>query len=144
MRGDESTPHVEVSAAGCAATDTPGQWLARWRLRNRGKEPLTLLETWHPHGKFKGDSRAIVPALLLVPGEGVALDTRVACSEAQGTVVENAFLILRVEDQVGQQWRILARVRVTVGRARVPEPVVEVVTTQRVGFSRAGTASSPG
>jgi hypothetical protein len=58
----------------------------------------------------------------------------VACGEPAGTVVENAFLILRVL-WGDRPWRIFARLRVVFDQHGVPENSTEVITTQPVGFS---------
>jgi hypothetical protein len=60
----------------------------------------------------------------------------VACREPAGTVVENAFLILRVLWRE-RPWRIFARLRVVFDQHSVPENSTEVITTQPVGFSSA-------
>jgi hypothetical protein len=76
----------------------------------------------------------VSPAPKLLPGESARLALAVACREPAGTVVENAFLILRV--LWGEQpWRIFARLRVVFDQHEVPENSTEMVTTQPVGFS---------
>jgi len=51
-----------------------------------------------------------------------------------GSEIENAFVILMIE-RGEERWRILARVRVPLDGAGRPQPRVETMTTQRVGFS---------
>jgi hypothetical protein len=79
-----------------------------------------------------------------LPGESARLALAVACREPAGTVVENAFLILRVLWRE-QLWRILARLRVVFDPHSVPENSTEVITTQPVGFSspRANNLARP-
>jgi len=68
----------------------------------------------------------------------------VACREPAGTVVENAFLILRVLWRE-RLWRIFTRLRVIFDQHSVPENSTVVITTQPVGFSspRASMLSRP-
>ena len=49
--------------------------------------------------------------------------------DTHGTIVENAFLILRASVS-GAPWRIFIRMRVEFDASAVPVPVVETVTTQ--------------
>ena len=80
--------------------------------------------------------RRFDPPPTLAPGETIDLEMGVACAEPPGTVVENAFLILRAFWK-GREWRVLARMLVTIGGHGAPTVVTEVVTTQPVGFSGA-------
>ena len=93
---------------------------------------MRLVESWLPHGKFRGEKRA--HDRMLAPSEVAELELRARCAEATGTVVENCFLILQV--RLGDSaWRVLTRVRVTVDPGGAPVPAREVVTAQRVGFA---------
>jgi hypothetical protein len=69
-----------------------------------------------------------------MPGENVQLTLAVACGEPSGTVVENAFLILRVL-WWEQLWRIFAWLRAIVDQRSTPESSTVVITTQPVGLS---------
>jgi hypothetical protein len=97
-----------------------------------------------PHSRFRSEELELSPAPKLLPGESARLALAVACREPAGTVVENAFLILRVLWRE-QPWRILARLRVVFDQHGVPENSTEVITTQPVGFSalRAGKLWRP-
>ncbi|MGH2492568.1 MAG: hypothetical protein ACRDF9_13805 [Candidatus Limnocylindria bacterium] len=53
---------------------------------------------------------------------------------AAGSEIENAFVILLVE-RGDERWRVLARLRVRLDHAARPQPRIEAVTLQRVGFS---------
>lgn len=75
-----------------------------------------------------------MPIPKLLPGESAQLEFAVACSGRPGTVVENAFLILRVLWRE-EPWRIFARLRVVFDEQGGPQTTTEVVTVQRVGFS---------
>jgi hypothetical protein len=129
---------VVESACPCAAS-APGRWLCTWRVRNCGQEPLQLLSAGLPHSRFRGEEQELSPAPKLLPGESVQLAFAVACCEPTGTVVENAFLILRVLWRE-QLWRILARLRVVFDQHGAPENSTEVITTQPVGFSSSHVA----
>jgi hypothetical protein len=126
---------VVESACPCAAS-APGRWLCTWRVRNCGQEPLQLLSAGLPHSRFRGEEQELSPAPQLLPGESVRLALAVACREPAGTVVENAFLILRVLWRE-RLWRIFARLRVVFDQHSVPDNSTEVITTQPVGFSSA-------
>ena len=124
-----------VESACRAAASACGRWLCTWRIHNLGQEPLQLLAAGLPHGRFRSEEQELSPPPNVLPGESARLALTVACGEPAGTVVENAFLILRVLWQE-RPWRILARLRVVFDRHRVPENSTEVITTQPVGFSR--------
>jgi hypothetical protein len=127
-------PNVVVESAGRCAGSACGRWLCIWRIQNLGPEPLQLLTAGLPHSRFRSEEQELSPAPKLSPGESAELALAVACREPAGTVVENAFLILRVLWRE-QPWRIFARLRVAFDRHGVPENTTEVVTTQLVGFS---------
>ena len=79
----------------------------------------------------------LAPPPEISSGESASLELPVTCRESPGSVVENAFLILRVLWS-GQSWRILARFRVLFDEQGAPQTIMEVVTTQLVGFSVRG------
>ena len=111
-----------------------GQWVVGWRLQNQGVDPLEILTARCPHGKFRGKERELSPAPKLLPGESTRIEMPVACGEKPGTVVENAFLILRVFWQ-DKAWQVFARFTVAFDQDGAPECATELVTTQPVGFS---------
>jgi hypothetical protein len=127
-------PSVAVETACPCAASACGHWLCTWRIQNLGQEPLQLLAAGLPHSRFRSEEQELSPAPKLLPGESARLALAVACCEPTGTVVENAFLILRVLWRQ-QPWRILARLRVVFDQHGVPENSTEVVTTQPIGFS---------
>jgi hypothetical protein len=137
-------PNVVVESALPCEASTGGRWLCTWRIRNPGQEPLQLLSAGLPHSRFRSEEQELSPATELLPGESVQLTLAVACHEPAGTVVENAFLILRVLWRE-RPWRIFARLRVIFDQHNVPENSTVVITTQPVGFSspRASTLSRP-
>ena len=103
----------------------------RWRITNDGDASVRLVETWLPHGRFRGAVRRHDRAI--APGESVPLELPVVTAGAPHEVVENAFLILRLEG-----WRILARLRIRFDEDAVPRAEVVDVSSQRAGFSGVG------
>lgn len=128
------SPRLHIEQDSLRAGPAPGRWFVTWRLHNPTEEPLQILAAWLPHGRFRGEERELTPALTLSKDESARLELPVACREPAGTVVENAFLILRVL-YLAALWRVLARLRVTVDEQGAPHGVTVVVTTHPVGFS---------
>jgi hypothetical protein len=104
-----------------------GHWQVTWRVDNQGA-PVEVASAWVPHGRFRGQGR-----LTFQPARGLPLELEmtVYADEAPGTVVENAFLILRLV----QGWRVFVRMRVEFDAAGWPRPVPELVTLQSTGAS---------
>ena len=127
-------PKVVVGSACPSAASACGRWLCTWRIQNLSQEPLQLLSAGLPHSRFRSEEQELFLAPELLPGESARLALAVACREPAGTVVENAFLILRVLSRE-RLWRILARLRVIFDQHSVPENSTVVITTQPVGFS---------
>ncbi len=100
----------------------------RWRVTNEGAEVVRLLETWLPHERFRG--AALRHDRAIAPGASLVLELPVSAAGAAGEVVENAFLILRLEGA-----RVLARLVLRFDADGRPHPEVTVVTSQRAGFS---------
>ena len=120
-----------------AETET-GRWRVAWQVQNLGEEPLQIITARLPHGRFRSKERALTPAPKLSPGDSTRLEASVACHEPPGTVVENAFLILRVL-RGDEPWQVFARFRVGFDEQGGPETTAELITTQPVGFATAGT-----
>lgn len=122
------TPVKPPRARICVDSSRPdaaaGRWLVSWWVTNEGEEPLRIEDAWIPHGRFRGDGHVALNAEVL-PGASHVLELRVTAVEPPGTVVENAFLILRARG-----WRIFARLRVEFDAASTICPVVEQVTVQ--------------
>ena len=132
--GHPTEPRIGVEQVSHRRGAKPGAWLLQWNIQNLGRESLTILAARLPHGQFRSPEQQFAPGYKVAPHETLPLEIEVACHEASGTVVENAFLILRVLWQ-DSPWRILARLRVSVDAHGVPKSVTELITTQRVGFS---------
>ncbi len=118
---------VRVSVNACTPVGT-GRWRVTWTLSNLLDESLQLEDAWLPHGRFRGDGHSSVD-VVVQPRDEYALALPVSASEAPGTVVENAFLILRVRSTT-RAWRVFARMRIVFEAA--PRPLVEAVTAQRL------------
>jgi hypothetical protein len=113
------------------------RWLFAWRIQNLTQQPIKFLAARCPHGKFRSDERTFDPPLHAAVGNNTTIEMSVLCDEPAGTIVENAFLILLVE-WLEASWRLFVRFRVTINEKGEPETATELITTQRVGFSRVG------
>ena len=109
-------------------------WSVGWRIENRGTQPLTILSVGLPHGQFKSEEKHFDPAIVLNEREGNNFEIDVRCDEPAGLVTENAFLIFHAA-WLGEPWRVFVRVRVEVDSNGEPKTVVELITTQKIGFS---------
>jgi hypothetical protein len=130
----DTGPHVCIEQVACRAETDPDRWCMTWRLQNASQQPVQLVAARLPHGRFRSGERTFVPPPTLLPSESAPLEFSVVCSGAPGTVVENAFVILRVLWQEAP-WRIFARLRVVFDEQRRPQTTTELVTVQQVGFS---------
>ncbi len=125
-------PRVGVEQTACAGSD--GEWRIAWRITNLTASELRLLDARFPHGQFRGALMELGD-LMIAPRGSTGLEAVVACQGGPGDVVENAFLIATVEWRE-VRWRILARMTVRFTADREPDATTELVTVQRVGFSR--------
>ena len=129
-------PSLSVSRVTCRAVSGCGvqhpgdavRWTCTFVLHNEGTLPLELEAAWIPHGRFRGDGRLPVSGQI-GPGATQELEFAVTAEEPPGTIVENAFLILRVR-VAGAAWRVFIRLRIEFDLAARPTPVVEAITTQ--------------
>lgn len=106
-------------------------WTVRWRVRNDGASTVRVLSAVQPHAQFRARETSLDRAI--APGQAAELALAVRFDEEPGSVVENPFLILRVETSA-REFRVLARVRTTAGA--LGEPVAGrdvIVTAQPVG-----------
>lgn len=121
-------PRVRVEPF--AVGGTRGRWTVRWRITNEGDKPIRVLSAQHPHAQFRTPETSVDREV--APRAAVEIALPVRFGEEPGVVVENPFLILVFRESA--DWRLLARVRVTAGKAGEPiagQPVV--VTMQKVG-----------
>jgi hypothetical protein len=130
-------PNVDIEQVSHRRKARSRTWLLQWKIKNLTRAPLTISTVRLPHSQFRSSEQQISPAIKAAPRDTISLETDVACDEASGTVIENAFLILLAIWRQ-RRWRILARFRVTIDADGVPRSVTESITTQRVGFSARG------
>ena len=128
-------PSVRVDQAARSRGLGPGHWIIAWNIQNLSREPLQILSGRLPHSRFRSEERGLSPIPKLLPNESAQLEFSVACSEPPGTVVENAFLILRVL-WLEEPWWLFGRLRVTFDELGGPQSITEVITTHRIGFSK--------
>jgi hypothetical protein len=105
-----------------------------WRIGNNGVWPISIVSARLPHGQFKSEQQRFDPPLKLAAGAQVSFRALVHCDEPPGLVTENAFIIFQVL-WFKEAWRIFVRIRVVVKQNGEPQTEVELITTQRVGFS---------
>lgn len=108
---------------------TSGDWTVTWRIKNEGDRPIHLLSAQHPHSQFRTPETKLDQEVS--PGAETDVALPVRFNESPGAIVENPFLILVVRE--ADDWRFLARVRVTAGKDG--EPIADasvVVTVQKV------------
>lgn len=125
---------LEAKSAG-----TPDRWRTLWSIESTGDSPLEILTARLPHGKFRSEEKVFAPPVVIPPSGTGRIEIEARCGEPPSAEVENAFLILRVAHD-GEQWLILARLRVRIDTRGAPAAATELITVQRFGFSgtRAG------
>jgi hypothetical protein len=95
-----------------------------WRVVNVSASPVIIADAWVPHGRFRGEGH-IRQNLQIGPGDESVLELVVKAREEPGTLVENAYLILRT-----RECRVFARMRIEFDTTNAPRPIVEAVTAQ--------------
>ncbi len=125
-------PRIRVTQTSCARSD-PG-WRIVWRITNLTPSEMRLLDARFPHGQFLGGLMELGD-VRVAPSDSTDLEAVVACNGKRGDVVENAFLIATIEWR-RVRWRLLARMTVRFAADGSPAADTELVTFQRVGFSR--------
>ena len=109
-----------------------GSWRIRWRVTNIGSEHVRLVAVRAPHSRFRSEPTD----LNVVVVETVLVEQTLRVEAAPGEEIENAFVIF-VAVKEHETWRVLFRVRVHLGADGTPAPVVEAMSTHRVGFAEA-------
>ena len=127
-------PKVQVAQETARRGPAPDRWQVRWRVENLGDRQLKILAARLPHGKFRSAETEFARAILIEPKQSGRIELEVRCNEPPGSIVENAFLIMRVLC-ADAPWLILARLRVSVNDKRAPVTAAELITAQPVGFS---------
>lgn len=112
------------------ATRANGAWRTSWRVTNEGHSEVQLLSVRAPHARFRAEPADLDAAVS--PSTDIALAVQVEAGRAEE--VENAFVILVVR-QDGERWRVMFRVRVRIDDRGTPSPIVESMTSHRVGFT---------
>lgn len=123
-------PRLTITPVGAAKREGEG-WRTTWRIANTEPEAVRIVAAIAPHSQFRGETsldreiraKGSTQFSLVVRTVGVA-----------GSEIENAFVIVQVQ-RGDERWRVLARLRVPLGDAGKPQPRIETVTSQRVGFS---------
>jgi len=132
--GVGSAPEIELRQLSSEWNGVTERWSIAWRTKNKAAHSLRIDSVRLPHSQFKAEEQRFEPALMLSPSADVRFQSAVRCDEPVGRVTENAFLIFQVM-WLGEPWRIFVRVRVAVGSNREPHAEIELITTQRAGFS---------
>jgi hypothetical protein len=127
-------PHVSLRQLSATQAGAMGFWNVCWQVENLGAEGLRINSVRMPHGQFKLDEQSFAPGLDLAPGGSAQFHSLVQCHEPAGLVTENAFVIFHCQWR-DEAWRIFIRIRVVVMADGAPETAVELITTQKVGFS---------
>ncbi len=99
-------------------------WLVTWRIANGADAAMTVLQAWHPHGRFH--SSRLRRSLRVAPGRSGILELPARIAARSGDVVENCFLILVIAVR-RERWRVLARFTLRLGADGTPRPTVEAV-----------------
>jgi hypothetical protein len=106
-----------------------------WSVRNVGGDSLSVEAAWLPHGQFRGERTDLQPPITLARNQAAKLELPVTWDEPEGSVVENAFLILTLRWRY-EPWRILVRVTVRRDAEGAPDAETQNMTVQKVGFSQ--------
>jgi len=130
----DASPQIELQQTSLLRDSAGECWRVGWQIANNGSAPLEVYSVKIPHGQFRSSEQCFAPAMVITPGGSTLIESLVHCDEPQGLVTENAFLIFEVHWR-GEPWRVFVRIRVTVQARREPRAEVELISTQRVGFS---------
>ena len=125
-----NAPRLSIAPVGVAKREGEG-WRTTWRIANSEPEAVRIVAAIAPHSQFRGET-SLDRELRAKGSTEFSLVVRTA--GAVGSEVENAFVIVQVQ-RGDERWRFLARLRVPLGDAGKPQPRIETVTSQRVGFS---------
>ena len=112
------------------ATRADDAWRVRWTVTNVGRDHVRLLAVRAPHSRFRSEPIDLNAVVV----ENATVDHTVRVEGSAGEEIENAFVIFVVAKEK-ETWRVLFRIRVRVGTDGTPAPVVEAMSTHRVGFS---------
>ncbi len=125
-----TSPAVRIEPLGVAKREGDG-WRTTWRIVNAEPGAVRVVAAVAPHSQFRGETSLDRE----IRGTGsTQFPLVVRVDGAAGTEIENAFLIVVIQ-RGDERWRILARLRVPLDEVARPQPRIETVTVQRVGFS---------
>lgn len=125
-----NAPRLSIAPVGAAKREGEG-WRTTWRIANTEPGAIRIVAAIAPHSQFRGETSLDRE----IGGKrSTEFSLVVRTAGAVGSEVENAFVIVQVQ-RGDERWRFLARLRVPLGDAGKPQPRVETVTSQRVGFS---------
>ena len=123
-------PRILVAPIGSAKPEGEG-WRTTWSITNGDPDPVRVVAAIAPHAQFRGETSLDRE----VRGKGsTQFSLVVQTAGAAGSEIENAFVVVQIQREE-ERWRFLARLRVPLGDAGKPQPRIEAVTAQRVGFS---------
>jgi hypothetical protein len=125
-----NAPRLTIAPMGLAKREGE-DWRTTWRIANTEPDRVRVIAAIAPHSQFRGEASLDRE----IRGKGsTQFSLVVRTVGAAGSEIENAFVIVQVQ-RGDERWRFLARLRVPLGDAGKPEPRIETVTSQRVGFS---------
>jgi hypothetical protein len=127
-------PVIAVGQSSVSATYDMHVWGIEWTIVNKSVSTIMIRSARLPHSQFKSSEQRFDPPLELEEGDQVAFRALVHCDEPPGLVTENAFIIFQVL-WCKEPWRLFVRIRVVVEQTGEPRTSVQLITTQRVGFS---------
>ena len=130
-------PNLNFETSGCRPTDRSSRWTTAWRVANLGHYTALILAAWLPHDQFMGENQEFQPPLEVPLLGCIDLEVTVECAEAPDTIIENAFVILRLA-YCGREWRVYARQQVCLDSRGVPHANCQSVTCNPVGGSDSG------
>jgi len=128
-------PKIALRQISLARDSRNDLWRTVWQIENQSADDLKIFSARLPHGQFKSSELSFKPELAVKGGDSEIFETAVCCNEPLGLVTENAFLIFYCEWR-GEAWRIFVRLRVVVNSRSEPETATELITAQKVGFSK--------
>jgi len=130
----DNGPVIVVEQSSISARGATDVWAVQWTIANKGTGTIAILSARLPHGQFKSAEQRFDPPLEIGDGRQVAFRALVHCDEPPGLVTENAFIIFH-SVWCEEAWRIFVRIRVVVKESGEPQTAVELITTQKIGFS---------
>ena len=130
----DNGPVIAVEQSSISARGATHVWAVEWTIANNGNGAIAILSARLPHGQFKSAEQRFDPPLEISEGGQVAFRALMHCDQPPGLVTENAFIIFQAV-WCKEPWRIFVRIRVVVKEGGEPQTAVELITTQKIGFS---------